>query len=395
MTLNKSEVIALDSQYHAGVYGRLKICLVKGEGCRVWDSEGNEYLDCLAGIAVNNVGHCHPKVTEAICRQARTLMHCSNLYYIEPQARLAEKLVGLLPRPIERIFFCNSGTESVEAAMKLIRRASGKPGIIAAHNSFHGRTFGSLAVTGQEKYRKPFEPLVPGARFVPFGDIDSLTSAIDEEVGGIILEPIQGEGGIRTSTEDYLRAVREVCDDEGLYLAFDEVQTGMGRTGNFLACQSYGVIPDIVSMAKGLGGGFPIGAMAARSDVMAAFHPSDHASTFGGNPLACAAALAALNVLTEEGLMENARTLGAWALDQIREMQRRHPDLIEDVRGRGLMLGIEMASEDLAKKVFDHCMRERILVNRTAGKVIRLVPPLLIERQDLAKALHVVEAPLN
>ncbi len=395
MTLNKSEVIALDSQYHAGVYGRLKICLVKGDGCRVWDSEGNEYLDCLAGIAVNNVGHCHPKVTEAICRQARTLMHCSNLYYIEPQARLAEKLVSLLPRPIERIFFCNSGTESVEAAMKLIRRASGKPGIIAAHNSFHGRTFGSLAVTGQEKYRKPFEPLVPGARFVPFGDIDSLTSAIDEEVGGIILEPIQGEGGIRTSTEDYLRAVREVCDDKGLYLAFDEVQTGMGRTGNFLACQSYGVIPDIVSMAKGLGGGFPIGAMAARSDVMAAFHPSDHASTFGGNPLACAAALAALNVLTEEGLMENARTLGAWALDQIREMQRRHPDLIEDVRGRGLMLGIEMASEDLAKKVFDHCMKERILVNRTAGKVIRLVPPLLIERQDLAKALHVVEEPLN
>ncbi len=390
-----SEIFHLDSEYHAGLYGRLDICLVKGEGVKVWDSEGNEYLDCLAGIAVNNVGHCHPRVVEAIREQAGKLMHCSNLYYIEPQARLCRTLVDILPGPIGKVFLCNSGAEAVESALKLIRRASGKSGIIAADRSFHGRTFGALSVTGQEKYRKPFRPLVPGVKFVPYGDFQSLESAVGTDVGGVILEPIQGEGGVRTVKRDYLSRVRELCDDQGLYLAFDEVQTGMGRTGSFLACQTIGVTPDIVSMAKGLGGGFPIGAMAARDEVMAKFKPGDHASTFGGNPLACAAAKAALEVLVEEDLPTRASKLGNWCLNRMKQIKGNYPEKIKEVRGLGLMLGMEMCSEGVAKRVFEHCLSEKILINRTAGNVIRMVPPLIIGQEQMELALSTIESALQ
>jgi len=391
MSTPTKTIFELDSRYHAGLYGRMEICLVKGEGARVWDSEGREYLDCVAGIAVNNIGHCHPRVAKAIADQATRLMHCSNLYYIEPQARLAEKLVGLLPQGLDKVFFCNSGTEAIEAALKLIRRTSGKPGIIAAQGSFHGRTMGSLSVTGQEKYRHPFEPLLPGVTFVPFGDMKALEGAADGNTGGVILEPVQGEGGIVRAPPDYLEEVRRFCLDEGLVLAFDEVQTGMGRTGRFLACQMLGVTPDIVSMAKGLGGGFPIGAMAASAEIMGHFHPGDHASTFGGNPLACAAANAALDVLVEEKLAERAADLGQKALVRMKEIQERHGDKIVDSRGLGLMLGFEMASEEIAVETFRACLESRILVNRTAGKVIRLVPPLCIEEKDLFVTLEAIE----
>jgi len=387
----QDSVFELDSLYHAHLYNRLNLCLVKGSGSKVWDSEGREYLDCVAGIAVNNVGHCHPRVVEAIRNQAGLLMHCSNLYYIEPQAELSERLVKQLPPGIDKVFFCNSGTEAVEAAIKLIRRASGKPGIISTENSFHGRTLGALSVTGQEKYRAPFEPLLSGVTFVPYGDFDQLAASVDEETGGVLLEPVQGEGGIVPGGREYLMKVRKFCDEKGLILAFDEVQTGMGRTGSFLACQTLGVIPDIISMAKGLGGGFPIGAMAARGEVMEKFEPGDHASTFGGNPLACAAANAALQVLEEEHLPERAARLGKWALDQMRDLQKKHPGLIVEVRGLGLMLGMEMESEDLAKRVFDYCLEKRILVNRTAGNVIRLVPPLTISKEELSLALSTIE----
>ena len=395
MTPQTERTFELDSKYHAPLYRRLKICLVKGSGTRVWDSEGREYLDCVAGIAVNNVGHCHPKVVEAIRRQAGKLMHCSNLYYIEPQARLAEKLVEMLPREIEKVFFCNSGTEAVEAALKLARKASGKPGIIAMEGSFHGRTFGSLSVTGQEKYRLSFEPLVPGVKFVKFGDLQSLADALDDTIGAVILEPIQGEGGIVVPPEGYLRSVREFCDENGLLLIVDEIQTGMGRTGAFLASQRIGVVPDIVCMAKGLGGGFPIGVMAARGEVMDSFQPGDHASTFGGNPLACAAALAALEVLEEEKLVEKARETGRWAMQKMEKIKLTHPSQVTDVRGLGLMLGLQMASERIAQEVFDQCLKERILVNRTAGTVIRLVPPLSISRDELSRAFSCIEHGLS
>ncbi len=387
-------VFALDSRYHAGVYTRLKICIARGRGALVWDSAGREYLDCVAGIAVNNIGHCHPKVVEAIKQQAERLMHCSNLYYNEPQARLAEKLVGMLPPGLNKVFFCNSGTEAIEAALKLIRRASSRPGIVAAKGSFHGRTLGALSVTGQPKYREPFEPLLPGVRFVNYGNLDEIASAIDQTVGGVILEPVQGEGGIIVPDRNYLLAVRRLCSEGKALLAFDEVQTGMGRTGSFLACQTMGVTPDIVAMAKGLGGGIPIGAMAARSEVMDKLQPGDHASTFGGNPLACAAARAALEVLEEEKLPQRAAELGRWALKEMEMLQRRHPGFVHDTRGVGLMLAIEMSSEDVAKKVLERCLQMGVIVNRTAGKVIRLVPPLCITKEQLSRALSTIERSL-
>ncbi len=384
-------VIQLDSRHHAGVYTRLKICIVRGKGARVWDAEGKEYIDCVAGIAVNNIGHCHPRVVSAIRKQAGELMHCSNLYYVEPQARLAAKLTSMLPAGLDKVFFCNSGTEAIEACIKLIRRASGRPGILAARGSFHGRTFGALSVTGQDKYRKPFEPLLPGVSFVDYGDTAQLDEALDGDVGGVLLEPVQGEGGVVIPNPDYLAAARELCSERGALLALDEVQTGMGRTGSFLACQTFGVVPDIVAMAKGLGGGFPIGAMAARSEIMDRFSPGDHASTFGGNPLACAAANAALDVLTEEGLPARAAELGRWALNEMTRIRNEHPRSVAQVRGLGLMLGLQMASEDTAKNVFQGCLEGGILVNRTAAKVIRLVPPLCISREDMAEALEAVE----
>jgi len=388
-------IFALDSRYHAGVYTRLKICIAKGRGAVVWDSSGKEYLDCVAGIAVNNIGHCHPKVVEAIKQQAERLMHCSNLYYNEPQARLAEKLVEMLPSGLNKVFFCNSGTEAIEATLKLIRRASGRPGIVAAKGSFHGRTLGSLSVTGQPKYREPFEPLLPGVRFVSYGDLNDIAQAIDATTGGVILEPVQGEGGIIVPDRDYLLGVRRLCSEKKTLLAFDEVQTGMGRTGSFLACQTMGVTPDIVAMAKGLGGGIPIGAMAAKSEVMDRFQPGDHASTFGGNPLACAAARAALEVLEEEKLPQRAAELGRWALEAMKMLQRRHPDSILDTRGMGLMLAIEMSSDDIAKAVMERCLQMGVIVNRTAGKVIRLVPPLCITKEQLSHALSTIERSLT
>ena len=388
-------IFTLDSRYHAGVYTRLKICIAKGRGAVVWDSSGKEYLDCVAGIAVNNIGHCHPKVVEAIKQQAERLMHCSNLYYNEPQARLAEKLVEMLPSGLNKVFFCNSGTEAIEATLKLIRRASGRPGIVAAKGSFHGRTLGSLSVTGQPKYREPFEPLLPGVRFVSYGDLNDIAQAIDATTGGVILEPVQGEGGIIVPDRDYLLGVRRLCSEKKTLLAFDEVQTGMGRTGSFLACQTMGVTPDIVAMAKGLGGGIPIGAMAAKSEVMDRFQPGDHASTFGGNPLACAAARAALEVLEEEKLPQRAAELGRWALEAMKMLQRRHPDSILDTRGMGLMLAIEMSSEDIAKAVMERCLQMGVIVNRTAGKVIRLVPPLCITKEQLSHALSTIERSLT
>ena len=395
MSTMAESIFALDSRYHAGVYTRLKICIAKGRGAVVWDSSGKEYLDCVAGIAVNNIGHCHPKVVEAIKQQAERLMHCSNLYYNEPQARLAEKLVEMLPSGLNKVFFCNSGTEAIEATLKLIRRASGRPGIVAAKGSFHGRTLGSLSVTGQPKYREPFEPLLPGVRFVSYGDLNDIAQAIDATTGGVILEPVQGEGGIIVPDRDYLLGVRRLCSEKKTLLAFDEVQTGMGRTGSFLACQTMGVTPDIVAMAKGLGGGIPIGAMAAKSEVMDRFQPGDHASTFGGNPLACAAARAALEVLEEEKLPQRAAELGRWALEAMKMLQRRHPDSILDTRGMGLMLAIEMSSDDIAKAVMERCLQMGVIVNRTAGKVIRLVPPLCITKDQLSHALSTIERSLT
>jgi len=314
--VNTKEIMALSDKYIMHTYGRIGLAPVRGKGALLWDAEGNEYLDFVGGLAVDSLGHCHPAVVKAIQEQAETLMHVSNLYYIEHQARLAELLVQ--NSCCDRAFFCNSGAEANEAAIKLARKYSKKKHgpekyeIITAEKSFHGRTMATITATGQAKFQKGFEPLLPGFKHVPFNNLEALREAIGPHTCAVMLEPVQGEGGVNVADPDYLSGVRELCDRHGLLLIFDEVQCGLGRTGKFLAYQHYGAEPDIITLAKALGGGFPIGAMLAKEEVAAAFTPGDHASTFGGNPLACAAALAAMRAQLDEDIKENCARVGAY-----------------------------------------------------------------------------------
>lgn len=375
-----------EKKYIAQCYRRQPIALVKGEGALVWDSEGREYIDCCSGLGVLNLGHCHPRVVEAIKRQAAEIMHSSNLYYIIPQIELA----GLLYRVTGgyQSFFCNSGAEANEAAIKLVRKYTGKSEIICARNSFHGRTLAALSATGQDKYKHGFEPLPMGFRHVAFGSVEELEEAIRGETAAVLLEPIQGEGGVVVPPEDYLRKVREACDENDVLLVLDEVQTGFGRTGELFAWQLYGVEPDIFTVAKALGGGFPIGAMLAREEIMRAFKTGDHASTFGGNPLACAAAKAALEALMEEGLPQRARELGEYVLRELEALKKKHP-IIREVRGKGLMIGIELATE--CAGMVEKAREKGVLLNCTADRVLRLLPPLVIEREQLQRVMEVLD----
>jgi len=364
-------------------YARQPIVLKEGKGAVVKDINGKEYIDCVAGIAVNNVGHCHPKVVSAIKEQAERLIHTSNLYYSEVQAQLAEKISERTH--MDRVFFCNSGTEAVEAALKLARKASGKKGFIAAEGSFHGRTLGALSITYKEKYRKPFEPLIPGVKFVPYNDVDAIRDAITSETAAVILEPIQGESGVRMPSENYLRAVRDVCDDRGTLLILDEVQTGFGRTGRWFAHEHYGVEPDIMTVAKALGGGFPMGAMCARENIAKHFQVGDHASTFGGSPLACAAALGAIAAIEEEKLVERAEGLGTYFMQKLRNLRQEH---IKEIRGKGLMIGIELNID--GNVIVDKARDKGVLLNCISDKIIRIVPPLVITEQQIDRVVEVL-----
>jgi acetylornithine/N-succinyldiaminopimelate aminotransferase len=373
-----SELVELERRCVAPTYSRLPVALVEGRGAVVRDIEGREYIDCIAGIAVLNVGHAHPKVLRALKEQAARLMHISNLYYTPPQVELASKLCELSGGYMS--FFCNSGTEAVEAAIKLVRKHTGKREIIAAKNSFHGRTLGSLSATGQEVYRRAFEPLVPGFKHVEYGSIEALRRAVSRNTAAVLLEPIQGEAGVVVPPESYLREVRELCDERGILLVLDEVQTGIARTGELFAWQGFGAEPDIFTLAKALGGGFPIGAMLARQEVMRSFERGDHASTFGGNPLACAVAKAVLEVVEEEKLAERARELGAYLMARLRELKERH-EVIKEVRGRGLLIGVEL-STDCSQVVLEG-LKHGLLLNCVHGKVLRFAPPLVIEKPQL------------
>lgn len=368
-------------RYIGRTYNRLPIVFSKGEGVYVWDLEGKRYIDMVAGIAVLNLGHCHPRIVSAIKEQASKLMHTSNLYHIENQILLAEKLWELSSG--YKSFFCNSGAEAVEAALKLARKATGRKEIIAAHNSFHGRTMGALSATGQEKYRKPFEPLVPGFKFVPYGEADALEKAITPETAAVILEPIQGEGGVIIPQEDYLKEVREICTQRDVLLIFDEVQTGIGRTGYTFAWQGFGVEPDIFTLAKALGSGFPIGAMLAKPEVMEAFKPGDHASTFGGNPLATRVALETLKILEEEKLCERSLTMGRYLMKRLEELELEG---IEEIRGRGLMVGVEFQRD--CSWIVSIALDYGVLFNCTHSKVLRLTPPLIIDRRHVDEAVE-------
>jgi acetylornithine/N-succinyldiaminopimelate aminotransferase len=386
MSMDIEEIRELDKKVLAQTYGRQPVAFVKGRGALVWDSEGNEYIDCLAGLAVLNVGHSHPKVVEAIREQAGKIMHTSNLYTIIPQVKLAELLFDVSGG--YKSFFCNSGAEANEAAIKLVRKYTKKSGIVAAKNSFHGRTITTLSATGQEKYKTDFEPMCKEFSHVPFGDIGALEGAITGETAAVMLEPIQGEGGVVVPPDGYLKAARKLCDEKGLLLILDEVQTGFGRTGAMFAWQKYGVEPDIFTVAKALGGGFPMGAMLAKPEIMDAFVPGDHAATFGGNHLACAAGKAAVGVIVEEKLAERAGELGAYLKERLEELKEKH-EIIKEVRGEGLMVGVvfEVGCGEIVGK-----MREKgVLINCARDNVIRFLPPLVIEKEELDRAVEVLD----
>lgn len=383
MALNYDDIVGKFDKYIFNTYTRQPIAIKKGYGAVVTDVNGKEYIDCVAGIAVNNVGHCHPAVVEAIKQQAEELIHVSNLYYTEQQALLAEELVNLTE--IERVFFCNSGTEAVEGALKLARKATGKKEFIAAEHAFHGRTRGALSVTHKEKYRKPFEPLAP-AVFVPYNDADAIRAAITEDTAGVILEPVQGEAGVIIPSDGYLREVREICDQTGTLLILDEVQTGFGRTGKWFAREHSGIEPDIMTLAKAMGGGFPMGAMLAREDVAANFGRGDHASTFGGNALSCAAALANIEVIKKEKLVARSGELGVYLMKKLKALDK---DYVKEIRGKGLMVGME-----LSIKCEDIVSRSRelgVLLNCTSESVLRFVPPLTITRKQLDAVVGVID----
>ena len=390
--MSTEEIIEVGNKYVMNTYGRLPMALVKGEGVKVWDSEGNEYLDFVAGLAVNSLGHCHPAVTEAIAKQARTLMHCSNIYYIEPQVKLAKLLVE--NTDLDRVFFCNSGAEANEGAIKLARKyakqhlGSGKYEIITAINSFHGRTLAAITATGQPKYQQGLEPLPAGFKYVPFGDIEALKEAIGPHTCAILLEPVQGEGGVNVASQEYWDQVQGLCREQGLLLILDEVQCGLGRTGKFLTYMHYGLKPDIVTLAKALGGGFPIGAMMATERVAAAFQPGDHAATFGGNPLASAAGLAAMNSILNDGIISNTEKVGNYFKDRLKELMAKYP-VISEVRGLGLMLGAQLTVPGAG--VVSYCQKKGLLINCANGNVLRFLPPLIITEADVDQVVALLD----
>lgn len=389
--MNNLEIAALTDKYVARTYARIPIALVRGRGTKVWDADGKEYLDFLAGIAVNSLGHCHPAIVRAIREQSKKLLHVSNLYHVLPQSELARELCN--HSFAERVFFCNSGAEANEAAIKLVRRyglekLGGKYEILSTHNSFHGRTLATLTATGQEKIRAGYDPLPTGFRQVPYNDLAAIEEAIDEKkTAAILVEPIQAEGGVNVPDEAYMRGLRELCDQRGILLIFDEVQTGMGRTGTLFGYEHFAIKPDIMTLAKALGGGLPLGAMLAREEIATSFGPGSHASTFGGNPVACSAGLVVMQTLLG-GALKNCLQMGQYFVKGLEALQKRF-SFIREVRGKGLMIGMELEIE--GSKVADSCMQEGLLLNCTAYKVLRFVPPLTIKRNEIDRGLDILE----
>ena len=390
--MGRNEELAREGgRYIAATYARFPLALVRGAGARVWDADGVEYLDFVGGIAVTALGHCHPKVTAALQAQAQTLLHVSNLYHIEPQIRLAKLLCE--HSFADRAFFCNSGAEANEAAIKLARKyakdhlSTDRYEIICMQGSFHGRTLAAVTATGQPKYHHGFEPLVPGFKHVPFNDVKAVERALDSRTCAVLVEPLQGEGGVRVPDPGYLPALRRLCDESGALLILDEVQVGMGRTGTLFAYEQTGIEPDILTLAKALANGVPIGALLAREQVAASFTPGTHAATFGGNPLATAAAVAVLETMLTERIPEQAARMGKYTLDRLEALKARHPR-IGEVRGKGLLIGLEIDGN--ARDVVQQCMARRLLVLTAGDTVVRMVPPLIITEVDVDRAVGIL-----
>lgn len=384
------DALSLENRYDSGVYPKREVVIVRGEGALLWDEQGREYIDCVAGHGVALVGHCHPAVVAAIREQAGRLITCPAIFYNDVRARLLERLLSVAPEGMERAFLCNSGTEAVEGAIKLARLATGRAGIVAAMRGFHGRTLGALSATWEPAYRAPFEPLVPGFSHVPYNRLEALAEAVNENTAAVLLEVVQGEGGVHLGEGDYLRGAQALCRERGAVLIVDEVQTGFGRTGKMFACQHHGLQPDLVAVAKGIAGGVPMGAVLLGPRVVEAIKPGVHGSTFGGNPLACAAALAAIETLVGEDLPGQAARKGDWLLQRLRASEAR---LIREVRGLGLMVGIELRQR--VTPYLKALMDEGVLALPAGNTVLRLLPPLVITEAQLETVAQAIEKVLT
>ena len=386
------EIMAKDKAGYLPVFSRYEIVLDHGEGAYVWDHNGKKYLDFLGGIAVNVLGHNHPALVKAVSEQAGKMLHCSNLYYTQAQADAADKLAKLSGLEDAKVFFGNSGAEANEGAIKLARKFTHqqdpeKSQIITAWMSFHGRTLATLTATGQPHYQEGVGPLPEGFDYVHYNDIAELEKMMSDKTCAVMLETIQGEGGVYTPNPGYLQQVRELCDKHGALLIFDEIQAGIGRSGEFFAYDKYGVKPDIVTLAKGLAGGVPIGAFVARGEVARAMHPGDHGTTFGGNPLACAAANVVLDTVPQAEFLAHIRQVGGYFKQQLSSLQEKFPALISEVRGEGLILGAELSRDDIGRDIVNECLSEGIIINCTVGKVLRFIPPLIINEEQVDEVI--------
>jgi len=390
--MNSQQWIEKSDRYIMRTYGRYPIVPVRGEGCRLWDADGKEYLDFLGGVAVNNLGHCHPKVVAALKKQAAELIHCSNYYQIPQQIELAELLCS--HSFADKAFFCNSGAEANEAAIKLARKYSRdtygpeRYEIITAADSFHGRTMATVSATGQEKVQRFFDPLLHGFKHVPFDDVDALEGAVTPATCAVMLEPIQGEGGVNVPSPGYFQEVRRICDKHDLILIFDEVQVGMGRTGKLFAYEHFDIVPDIMTLAKALAGGAPIGTMLATDRYAAAFVPGTHGSTFGGNPLVCAAAIATVRAILEDGILNRCEEIGEYLEGELESLQHKYP-FVKEVRGIGLMIGmaLDIPAGDIVRKGHER----GVLLNVTHDTVLRFVPPLTVTKQEINQMIAILD----
>ncbi len=392
--MKNKEIAELDEKYIIPTYAGKTIAFSHGKGCKIWDIEGKEYLDFLSGIAVSGLGHSHPKLVEAIKEQAEKLIHTSNLYLIPNQIELASILVeNSFPG---KCFFCNSGAEANEAAIKFARKyGAGKYEIITMSGSFHGRTYGALTATGQKKFHKGFEPLLPGFKYAEFNNIESVKNLITDKTCAILIEPMQGESGINPAKKEFLKQVRLLCDENDILLILDEVQCGMGRTGKLFAYEYYGITPDMVTLAKSLGGGVPIGAVIANEKVSSCIGPGDHAATFGGNPLATKAAVATLKTMLGDNLIDNAGKMGDYFKDKLNSLKSKYP-FIKEVRGKGLMLGMEIAPiTDGAKGILLKCMQKGLLIGTAGENVLRFVPPLIVQEKEIDEGMAILEEVLD
>ncbi len=379
------DIMELEQRYTSGCYSKRDVTIVRGQGAHIWDDAGKEYIDCVGGHGVAIVGHCNPAVVQAICDQAQTLITCPEIFYNDVRARLLERLVSIAPQGLERVMLVNSGTEAVEGALKLARLSTGRAGIVAAQRGFHGRTLGALSTTWEPHYRQPFEPLLPGVSHVPYGRLEAMEGAISDETSAVILEVVQGEGGVNPGDGDYLRGVQALCRERGALFIVDEVQTGFGRTGRMFACEHHGLQPDLMAVAKGIAGGVPMGALLL-GDRVTNISPGVHGTTFGGNPLACAASLAAIQYMLDHDLAGEAARKGEWVLSRLRSIDAR---AIREVRGIGLMIGIELRTR--ATQVLKALADEGVMALPAGRTVVRLLPPLVISDQDLATVCDTIE----